>query len=76
MLVFLSPKIIRSSKDHKDVFDKKMDERLSFIKAQGGRDPFGSRLDKLTKKNSSEASSVDKAESDTESELELDNTIE
>lgn len=74
MLVFLSPKIIRSSKDHKDVFDKKMDERLSFIKAQGGRDPFGSQLDKLSKKNSSEASTVDKAESETE--LELDNTIE
>lgn len=65
MLVFLTPKIIRSSKDQKEVLDRKMEERLSFIKAQGGRDPFGQQLEKFTKKSKATTDSA------TESDLEL-----
>lgn len=47
MLVFLTPKIIRNSTDQKTILSKKLDERLDFVKTQGGRDPFGKTLDAL-----------------------------
>lgn len=47
LLVFLTPKIIRNAKDNKDIVDKKLDERLSFIKQNGGRDPYGKKIDQL-----------------------------
>lgn len=47
LLVFLTPKIIRSSKDNHKLVDKKLDDRLEFVKQNGGRDPYGKKLDDL-----------------------------
>lgn len=47
LLVFLTPKIIRNSKDNHKNLDAKLEERLSFIKQNGGRDPYGKKIDQL-----------------------------
>ncbi|WP_413287876.1 type II secretion system secretin GspD [Bdellovibrio sp. HCB337] len=52
LLVFLTPKIIRNPTDQKTILNRKLDERLQFIKAQGGRDPYGSTIDRVGKKTS------------------------
>lgn len=50
MVVFLTPKIIRSPKDQQDLLNFKAQERLSFIKQQGGKDPYGATMDKILKR--------------------------
>lgn len=50
MLVFITPKIIRSPDDQKQILNKKVDERIGYIKGQGGVDPFGSNIDKIMQK--------------------------
>ena len=50
MLVFLSPKIIRNASDQRNLLSNKTKERLQFIKQQGGKDPFGSTIDKVLKR--------------------------
>jgi general secretion pathway protein D len=47
LLVFLTPKIIRTNADNHKLVDMKLDERLSFIKQNGGRDPYGKKVDEL-----------------------------
>lgn len=47
LLVFLTPKIIRNSKDNHKNLDAKLEERLNFIKQNGGRDPYGKKIDQL-----------------------------
>jgi len=51
LLVFLTPTIIRSAKDSQKVLDQKLDERLSFIKQNGGRDPYGKKIDQLPRQS-------------------------
>lgn len=43
LVVFLTPKIIRSQADSNQIIGKKLDERLEFVKATGGRDPYGAK---------------------------------
>lgn len=50
MLVFLTPKIIRSNEDQRALLSNKAQERLQFIKQQGGKDPYGGTMDKLLKR--------------------------
>jgi hypothetical protein len=50
--VFLTPKILRNPADQKMVLNKKLDERLKFIKSQGGKDVYGDTIDQLSKKSS------------------------
>lgn len=50
MLIFLTPKIVRTGKDGTKLLGEKMDERLDFIKSVGGRDPYGSTVDKIQKR--------------------------
>lgn len=50
MLVFLTPKIIRNPNDQRNLLTNKTTERLRFIKQQGGKDPFGSTIDKVLKR--------------------------
>lgn len=50
MVVFLSPKIIRSPTDQQDLLNFKAAERLNFIKQQGGQDPYGATMDKIMKR--------------------------
>lgn len=50
LLVFLTPKIIRNPADQKAIVNRKLDERLKYIKDQGGRDPYGETVDRIGKK--------------------------
>ncbi|MNT68382.1 putative type II secretion system protein D precursor [compost metagenome] len=50
LLVFLTPKVIRSPTDSNKIITEKLDERLENIKAQGGKDPWGRKVDKLYRK--------------------------
>lgn len=52
LLVFLTPKIVRNPADQKSIVDRKLDERLKYIKAQGGQDPYGETVDRIGKKTS------------------------
>ncbi|MFN3696429.1 MAG: type II secretion system secretin GspD [Pseudobdellovibrio sp.] len=52
MLVFLTPKIIRnkSKDDQNNLLTTKVNERLKFLKQNGGKDPYGSTIDKVLKR--------------------------
>lgn len=50
LLVFLTPKIIRTNADNQQLLGHKLDERLEFVKKAGGRDPYGSTIDKLPRR--------------------------
>lgn len=50
MVVFLTPKIVRNNIDANSIVTKKLDERVEFVKAQGGVDPYGARLNEIREK--------------------------
>jgi general secretion pathway protein D len=50
MLIFLTPKIIRTQEDGSMLLGKKLQERQNYIKSIGGRDPYGEAVDKLQKR--------------------------
>ncbi len=52
LLVFLTPKIIRNPGDQKAIVNRKLDDRLKYIKSLGGKDPFGETVDRIGKKTS------------------------
>lgn len=47
LVVFLTPKILRSAADSNQIIGKKLDERLDFVKDAGGRDPYGRKVDEI-----------------------------
>ncbi|MGZ3775128.1 MAG: type II secretion system secretin GspD [Pseudobdellovibrionaceae bacterium] len=47
MVVFLTPKIVRSAADNNSIVNKKLDERIDFVKTQGGVDPYGKKMDEV-----------------------------
>lgn len=49
MLIFLTPKIMRSADDTRRLLTEKTDERIQFIKGIGGRDPYGAKVDAMKK---------------------------
>jgi len=50
LMVFLTPKIIRSSEDHKRLTTAKFTDRIDWVKRHmGGRDPFGEALQPIAK---------------------------
>ncbi len=51
MVMFLTPKIIRNPSDNRNIIAKKLEDRLDFIKSQGGRDPYGKTIDDVVKNN-------------------------
>ncbi|MFP5519212.1 MAG: type II secretion system secretin GspD [Bdellovibrionia bacterium] len=51
MLVFLTPKIIRNPADQNGVINKKLGQRLDFIKSHGGRDPYGKHLEEVARQS-------------------------
>jgi general secretion pathway protein D len=53
LLVFLTPKIIRNPGDQKAIINRKLDDRLKYIKSQGGKDPFGETVDRVGGKKTS-----------------------
>lgn len=50
MVVFLTPKIMRSPTDQQALLNFKAQERLNFIKQQGGKDPYGATMDQILKR--------------------------
>lgn len=50
LFVFITPKIIRTASDNHKLLDKKIGERLDFIKKEGGKDPHGKVIDSLPRK--------------------------
>lgn len=50
LVVFLTPKIIRSPTDQQNLLNFKAQERLDFIKQQGGKDPYGATVDRILKR--------------------------
>jgi general secretion pathway protein D len=59
MVVFLSPKIIRNPADQQALLKFKVDERLNFIKQQGGQDPYGTTMDRIQKKGTAADDSLE-----------------
>ena len=55
MIVFLSPKILRTNQDHLNLLNAKAAERLNFIKQRGGKDPYGGTMDKILQRGSNSA---------------------
>ena len=58
MLVFLSPKILRTPSDQQQLLTYKTNERLRFLKQNGGKDPYGATVDKLLKREARTPQSV------------------
>lgn len=61
MLVFLSPKIIRNPGDQQRLLADKTNERLRFLKQNGGKDPYGATVDKILKRQTRAPQSVEAA---------------
>jgi general secretion pathway protein D len=59
LLIFMTPKVIRSAGDQQQLLGEKLDDRLHYIKQTGGRDPYGEQMDHLQQKR--KASATDKA---------------
>jgi general secretion pathway protein D len=55
LVVFITPKIIRNPNDSKQLLDKKIGQRLGFIKSGGGKDPYGDTMREMTKSASAPA---------------------
>ncbi|MCC2678126.1 MAG: ral secretion pathway protein [Pseudobdellovibrio sp.] len=51
MVVFLTPKILRTKQDQMNLLNAKEQDRLNFIKQQGGKDPYGAAMDKVMGRN-------------------------
>jgi general secretion pathway protein D len=47
LIVFLTPKIIRNPEDQSAAVNNVIDERAEFIKNNGGKDPYGRKMDQL-----------------------------
>ena len=58
MLVFLTPKIIRNPSDQQALVKVKTDERLKFLKRNGGKDPYGETIDKVLKREARTPQSI------------------
>lgn len=52
MVVFLTPKILRHQQGQQaELLNDRLQERLNFIKQTSGKDPYGSTVDKILKRN-------------------------
>jgi general secretion pathway protein D len=58
MLVFLTPRIIRNNADQQRLVNEKTTERLNFLKKNGGKDPYGSTVDKILRRDARAPQSV------------------
>jgi general secretion pathway protein D len=55
LVVFLTPKIIRSANDQKDMLTKKLDQRVDYVKKVGGMDPYGEFAEELRPKKTAKS---------------------
>jgi general secretion pathway protein D len=54
MLIFLTPKIVRTARDSDQLLGQKLEQRQKYIKSIGGRDPYGETVDELQKNRSAQ----------------------
>lgn len=47
MLIFLTPKIVRTANDANTLLSEKLDQRQRYIQNTGGRDPYGATIDQI-----------------------------
>ncbi len=59
MLIFLTPKILRSANDADQLLGDKIDQRQDYIKGIGGRDPYGFKIDEIQKKRAQRPAATD-----------------
>ncbi|MBO9668210.1 MAG: type II secretion system secretin GspD, partial [Bdellovibrio sp.] len=59
MVVFLTPKIVRNPADSNAIISKRLDERIEYIKGEGGKDPFGAKIDPIYRKAHGQAPAAD-----------------
>lgn len=50
MLIFLTPRVIRTQEDGSLLLSRKIEERQEHVKSVGGRDPYGKVIDKIQKR--------------------------
>jgi general secretion pathway protein D len=50
MLIFLTPKIVRTATDSNELLSQKLDQRQKYIQSIGGRDPYGEAVDEIQKR--------------------------
>lgn len=50
MLIFLTPKVLRSAEDSQRLLGEKLEQRMNYIKSMGGRDPYGQKMDEIQKR--------------------------
>ena len=60
MLVFLTPRIVRNPADQNRLVLEKANQRLDFLKKNGGKDPYGATLDKILKREARAPQGVQK----------------
>ncbi|MCJ8275448.1 MAG: hypothetical protein HRT44_09525, partial [Bdellovibrionales bacterium] len=74
LVVFLTPKIIRSTADHRNILNDKLSDRIEWIKKNsGGRDPYGEKFNGLIKNSQAGASTF--TPSNEELELDLEEAV-
>jgi general secretion pathway protein D len=61
LLVFLTPKIVRSPRETKEILDTNLEERLEYVKEAGGKDPYGKKVDQIQKRTALLKGSTDSA---------------
>jgi general secretion pathway protein D len=50
MLIFLTPKIVRTATDANQLLGQKIEQRQKYIQSIGGRDPYGETVDQLQRR--------------------------
>lgn len=62
MLIFLTPKIIRTAQDADQLLGQKLEQRQKYVKGIGGRDPYGETIDEIAKKRTANGTVIDNGE--------------
>ncbi|MEI7973608.1 MAG: type II secretion system secretin GspD, partial [Bdellovibrio sp.] len=74
LVVLLTPKIVKTDQDQRELLGRTLKERLDYVKKTGGLDPYGNKMDQVSKGEvfgplkSSAAGVLPKSEVDTSSQ--------
>ncbi len=56
MLIFLTPKIVRTASDADQLLGQKLEQRQKYVQSIGGRDPYGETADQIQKRRAQKPS--------------------
>lgn len=59
MLIFLTPKIVRTASDSNKLLSDKIKQRQKYVEGTGGRDPYGAKIDEIQKRRAKSSSNDD-----------------